>query len=69
MFRDLLGPIDGISGYRIMAMLIFFTVFVGVVIRVLRMDRKEIEHMKFLPIEAESQPSTEPKGDTSRGAA
>lgn len=51
MFRDLLGTVDGIGGYRVLALLVFFSIFVLVAVRAFRMERKERERMKRLPLE------------------
>ncbi|UCD36870.1 MAG: cbb3-type cytochrome c oxidase subunit 3 [Fidelibacterota bacterium] len=57
MFRDLLGLVDGISGYRILALLLFFSTFILIAVRALLMDKQERERMKRLPLDPESHQS------------
>jgi hypothetical protein len=49
--------VDGISGYKVLALLLFFSTFILIVVRALRMDKHERERIKRLPLEPESHQS------------
>jgi hypothetical protein len=51
MYKNIFGLIDGISMYPIAALLIFMTVFVFVLVRIVRMTKNEIEYLENLPLE------------------
>lgn len=53
MFSNYLSSIEGVSIYPIIALLLFFTVFLIVVIRVLRMKKSDAEKMGRMPLDIE----------------
>jgi cytochrome c oxidase cbb3-type subunit 3 len=50
MFKDFLRSLEGIATYPTIALIIFFTVFVGVLLYVFLMDRKHADRMGALPL-------------------
>jgi len=51
MIKDVLSSLDGIEIYPIIGMIFFILVFAGSIIRVMKIDKKEIERMSNLPLE------------------
>jgi hypothetical protein len=51
MFRNILELADGIAVYPMVSLLLFFTVFVLVVVWLVRMDRKHVQYMERLPLD------------------
>lgn len=51
MIQETLNSIEGISTYTIIATFLFMAVFIGVVIRLFRMDKKYVNKMENLPFE------------------
>lgn len=43
--------IDGIEIFPIISFLIFFSLFVGMLVYVIRKDRKTVEEISFLPLD------------------
>jgi hypothetical protein len=51
MIRDLVSDIGGVGLYGLIALLLFFAVFVGVLIWTVRLRRGYLRHMAELPLE------------------
>ena len=51
MFKHYFERIEGIEIYPIISLIIFITFFVGLIIWVIRVDKKYINRMKELPME------------------
>jgi hypothetical protein len=64
MFRELLGPIEGASVYQIVALLLFFGVFIVIAVRSFRMDRKTLNHLKRLPLDTDADQIITGEGDS-----
>jgi len=52
MFSHIFESAEGISGFGIDALLIFFSIFVIVIIRTIRMDKDHVKKMGNLPLES-----------------
>jgi hypothetical protein len=50
-FQYYLEQITGVSIYPIISLLLFVAFFLGVTWWILRIDKKEIEHMEKLPLD------------------
>ncbi|PCI30710.1 MAG: CcoQ/FixQ family Cbb3-type cytochrome c oxidase assembly chaperone [SAR324 cluster bacterium] len=61
MFKEFLRSVDGIETYPTIALIIFFTTFVGVIIRSLTLDKQHVEDMLNLPFD--SQPNSSKSGE------
>jgi cytochrome c oxidase cbb3-type subunit 3 len=55
MFSKYLTSIEGIAIYPIIALLLFFILFVFVIIKTIRMDKKQMIHMANLPFDSKSE--------------
>jgi cytochrome c oxidase cbb3-type subunit IV len=62
VFNDILLGIAGIEIYPVLSLVLFFTVFSVVVLRVVRMDRARVQRLARLPLE----PAAE-RGSVARG--
>jgi cytochrome c oxidase cbb3-type subunit IV len=51
MYKNVLQSIVGVEVYAIISMLLFFSIFTGMIILVLRMRKSTIEHLSRLPLE------------------
>ena len=51
MYKELLQSIEGIEIYPIISLLIFIAFFIGVVIWIVRMDKKYVKEMESLPLQ------------------
>jgi hypothetical protein len=51
MYREVLQSIDGVAVYPIVALLIFFTFFVGVVVWTVRLDGAQVRELARLPLD------------------
>ncbi|MBA4251299.1 MAG: hypothetical protein C0425_03445 [Chlorobiaceae bacterium] len=54
MIRNILGNIEGIEFLAIAGFFIFFTIYIGVLIKALRLDKNHLEKMSNLPLEEDS---------------
>ncbi len=54
MIRNVLNSVAGIGIYPTIALLIFFSIFMGVIIYVLRLKKPYIKLMSELPLEENS---------------
>ncbi len=52
MFKHLFDNIAGVEIFPIMALMLFFTFFVGLMIWVFRLDNRFIKKMRNLPLES-----------------
>ena len=55
MFSNNLSTIEDVSIFPIIGLVIFFLIFVFVIIRVLKTDKKYINKMENLPLEDENK--------------
>lgn len=55
MFRELIGPIDGAGVYQLVALFLFLGAFIVLAVRGFRMDRKIVNRLKRLPLDAEPE--------------
>ncbi len=51
MIRQVLEDIAGIARFPLISLVLFVLVFSGMLIAVLRMRRKHLDHMRQLPLE------------------
>lgn len=51
MYKDVLQSIEGIEFYTIIPMILFFLFFVGMIIWLLKVDKKYIKTMSELPLQ------------------
>ncbi len=56
MIKNVLESIGGIGLYGLTSMLLFFLVFVGTIVWVIRLKRNYIQRMKKLPLEPDETP-------------
>lgn len=52
MKKAVLESIEGVEIYPIISLLIFFTLFIGVLIFVFKMTKKEVNEIASLPLES-----------------
>ena len=52
MFRDLLGPVEGITWMRVLAMVIFFVIFISIIYRTWRADSTEMTEEQLAGLHA-----------------
>ena len=64
MYKDILQSISGIELYAIVAMVIFVLFFVGMMIWVIKVDKKYIKRMSELPIEEDNNEISNLAGGT-----
>jgi cbb3-type cytochrome oxidase subunit 3 len=57
MFRAILSELGGIGVYGILSTLLFFACFIGIVVWVVRMKKRDVDHMKHLPLEPDKPDS------------
>ena len=50
MYGDILRGIIGIEIFPVLSLVIFVTFFTGVLVRVARMTRQDVEHLSRLPL-------------------
>ena len=50
MYADILRSISGIEVFPVLSLVIFVTFFTGVLVRVARMTRPQVEHLSRLPL-------------------
>jgi hypothetical protein len=51
MYREILLGISGVALYPIVSLLLFVTTFGLVLVQVMRMDRRRLQHLAALPFE------------------
>jgi len=54
MYREILPGISGVALYPIVSLLLFVTTFGVVLVQVLRMDRRRLQHLAALPFDREA---------------
>ncbi len=64
MYKAILENIAGIGVLPVVALLLFMAVFVGVIIRVMKMKKSEVDRMANIPLENNE---TTKNGDFSNG--
>lgn len=62
MYKEVLRSIEGIEIYPIIALLIFFFFFVGVIVWSARIDKERLRELSLLPLDGEAAQSTEGDG-------
>lgn len=50
MYGDILRSIGGVELFPVISLVVFVTFFTGVLVRVARMSRHEVEHLSRLPL-------------------
>jgi cytochrome c oxidase cbb3-type subunit IV len=58
MYKYVLQSIGGVEVYAIISLLLFFTVFVGMLVVVMRMKKSTIDEIAALPLESDSSQHT-----------
>ena len=58
MFKDYLSSVEGIETYPTIALIIFFSIFLGVVLYAVFMDKKHEYNMGHLPFDGQINSST-----------
>jgi len=61
MFSKYLTSIEGIAIYPIIVLLLFFILFLFVIIKTIRMDKKHIIHMANLPLDSKPEKTNNPE--------
>lgn len=56
MFRDVLSAAEGIGLVPILALLLFFALFVGMLVWVVRLNRTYLDSMGQLPLDDDNEP-------------
>ena len=51
MFSNYLSSIDGIEIYPVISLLIFFTIFCGLIIWTIKADKNYLNKMRYLPLD------------------
>lgn len=51
---------DNIAIYPIISMLIFFTFFIGLIVYVIKMDKKSVETLSNIPLETSGEQNNQP---------
>jgi len=51
MYKDILNSINGVEIFPIIALIIFFIVFISMIIWVIKLDKTRIKKMSLLPLE------------------
>ncbi len=51
MYKEILRSINDIDIFPIIAIMIFFLFFIGLLIWVFKMDKKHVRHMSNMPLE------------------
>ncbi|GAB5465709.1 MAG: hypothetical protein Kapaf2KO_11450 [Candidatus Kapaibacteriales bacterium] len=54
MFKNIFSTIEGINDFPMAVLLFFFLFFVGVVLMVVRLDKKTVNHLESIPLEDDS---------------
>jgi len=50
MYKDILNSINGVEIFPIIALIIFFIVFISMIIWVIKLDKTRIKKMSLLPL-------------------
>jgi hypothetical protein len=50
MYADILRSIGGVELFPVISLVVFVTFFTGVLVRVARMTRHDVEHLSRLPL-------------------
>lgn len=50
MYKELLQSIEGIEIYPIISLFVFIALFIGVVIWIVKLDKKYVKEMESLPL-------------------
>lgn len=50
MYKELLQSIEGIGIYPLISLLIFFSLFIGVMVWIVKLDKKYVDEMEILPL-------------------
>jgi len=61
MYKETLRAIDGIGLFPVVSLLLFVTVFTVAVVRVLRMDRRDLARLASLPLDGDATACTAPE--------
>ena len=64
MFKEVLQSIEGVEFYTIVSMMIFILFFVGMIIWLLKVDKKYIKTMSELPLEEDNKEVSNLTGGT-----
>jgi flagellar biogenesis protein FliO len=64
MFKEVLQSIEGVEFYTIVSMMIFILFFVGMIIWLLKVDKKYIKTMSELPLEEDNNEFSNLTGGT-----
>ncbi|MBT4498438.1 MAG: cbb3-type cytochrome c oxidase subunit 3 [Gemmatimonadetes bacterium] len=62
MYKEVLRSIEGIEIYPIIALLIFFAFFVGVIVWSTRIDKERLRELSILPLDGEAAQTMEGDG-------
>ncbi len=54
MFKEIFTSMSGVEIYPIAALILFFGFFLALIVWVVSLDRKHVEHMAQLPIESKA---------------
>ena len=68
MYKEVLRTIVGIEVFPVLSLLIFLTVFVVMLVWVMRLDRHELATFAHLPLDGDATPAPDERPDTLRGA-
>ena len=55
MYKEVLRSIEGVEIYPIVALLIFFSFFLAVVVRAFTADKEKLRQMAMLPLDASAE--------------
>ena len=58
MYKEVLRSIEGVEIYPIVALLIFFAFFVGVIVWSVRIDKERLRELSLLPLDGEAPKMT-----------
>jgi hypothetical protein len=58
MYKDILQSIEGVQVYAIAAMVIFILFFVGIIIWLIKVDKRYIKEMSELPLKEDNNETT-----------
>lgn len=68
MYKEVLRTIVGIEVFPVLSLLIFLTVFVVMLVWVMRLDRHELSTFANLPLDGDPAPVPDERPDALRGA-
>lgn len=58
MYKDVLRSIEDVGIFPVIAFVIFFTFFLGLLVYVIRMDKNEVRQLAAIPMEDETSTVT-----------